>query len=60
MNLNKFRLWGSRNIGFWWPPIGEWWATPSYKMRRLRPNGTWEYREMTPAEADEEMSSSAW
>lgn len=30
------------------------------KMRRMRPDGTWEYRPLTPEEAEEYQREMAW
>lgn len=57
----KIRLFVSRHIGFFLPPVGEWEPDPYfYLMRRLTPSGEWEYREMTERERVEEQQARAW
>jgi len=59
--VNRLRLWISRRVGFFLPPVGEWEPDP-YRMwmRRLTPPGDWEYRVMTEDEVAEEMQAQAW
>ena len=59
--LREIRLFGSRHIGFWWAPVGQWEESPhGYQMRRLLPNGDYEYRTMTYQEAWDAQSGQAW
>lgn len=59
--MNRLRLFISRYVGFWVPPVGQWHPDPYlYLMRRLTPSGAWEYREMTDAERTDESQARAW
>lgn len=57
--MNKLRLLLSR-LGIL-APVGQWEADAfRYLMKRLTPSGSWEWREMTKAEFEEEMRGRAW
>lgn len=59
--IRRIRLFISRRIGFFLPPVGEWQSDNfTYEMRRLTPSGDWERRPMTPCEVEEEMRNRAW
>jgi hypothetical protein len=59
--MNALRLWLSRNIGILWPPVGVW-EPETYRctMRRLRPDGAYEYRAMSTEEIQDQLSREAW
>jgi hypothetical protein len=59
--MRKLRLWWSRNVGFWVPPVGVWEPASYYNvMRRLRADGSYEYRKMTDDEYCDWISGEAW
>ena len=59
--MKQIRLWISKHIGFWIPHIGQWEESPhGYQMRRLLPNGDYEYRNMIYQEAWDAQSGQVW
>lgn len=64
--LRRYRL---VVAGFVTPPIGQWSDRPAYRnlsgeiwlhFRRLRPDGSYEYRRATVAEVREHSAAVAW
>ena len=64
--MTRFRLWRSRQwyLYLWCRPVGEWDTCGMYPFslgmaRRLRPDGTWERRELTDDENRENFDHRA-